>query len=694
MNENIIKLGENNIFQKKETSTFLLIDDLIGNNPIKRSQWVRDELVNSCTICGSPFNIFNRRHHCRCCGKIFCYICTNYQIKIPNLNTNININIDIPEKVCSLCYKRVSDFKQLEKMYIILGKLPINLLELKNICLVSKTWNKIIKYHIYNFQKILNKSFSENYTRDEINFLKINYRLFIGHSCWLIHIIKLCNLGYFNIDNQFDIFKSEKKIPCNILKCNWECYSKIRPENAILCLSLENIPYSIQTILIDIISKCNYRELICYLPLFVNSLPVRNHNNLLINFLVELSKKHYEFANQLFWEITVQMESSRYQSLYESLRNKLTEQLNDTFKEELKNAFYFVENLKDLVVSNENKKFTVLFKSYFNILKESNIHFIRSPLNTHIKLIDVNINNIKVKESSSRPIIIPFKTVNNNSDENQYKLLYKSEDVRKDLIIMNIIKLVDIILKREEGLNLHITTYNILPTSSNSGFIEIINDAETIYSINRNKKFSILNFILEHNTDVPIDKIRMRFTKSCVAYCILSYILGIGDRHLENIMVKTTGEIFHIDFGFILGMDPKPMAPEIRITDEMVDAMGGYESKYYKYFKETCAKAFICLRRHVSIFKSIFNSFITLEPKIDKKFTREYISTFIDNKFLVGENLNQVTLYLINKITTRTHKYSESLIDFCHDAGINNKRMTDNLYGLNSIGKSIAKYFY
>ena len=82
MNENIIKLGENNIFQKKETSTFLLIDDLIGNNPIKRSQWVRDELVNSCTICGSPFNIFNRRHHCRCCGKIFCYICTNFFIGI------------------------------------------------------------------------------------------------------------------------------------------------------------------------------------------------------------------------------------------------------------------------------------------------------------------------------------------------------------------------------------------------------------------------------------------------------------------------------------------------------------------------------------------------------------------------------------------------------------------------------------
>jgi len=80
-------------------------------------------------------------------------------------------------------------------------------------------------------------------------------------------------------------------------------------------------------------------------------------------------------------------------------------------------------------------------------------------------------------------------------------------------------------------------------------------------------------------------------------YCVITYILGIGDRHLDNLLLTEDGKLFHIDFGYILGRDPKPMPPPMKLSKEMVDAMGGVQSEYYQEFKKLCYTAFLHLRR-------------------------------------------------------------------------------------------------
>ena len=54
----------------------------------------------------------------------------------------------------------------------------------------------------------------------------------------------------------------------------------------------------------------------------------------------------------------------------------------------------------------------------------------------------------------------------------------------------------------------------------------------------------ILPFIcLSDRFHCRLDKAIHEFTLSCAGYCVASYVLGIADRHSDNIMVKETGQV-------------------------------------------------------------------------------------------------------------------------------------------------------
>ena len=93
------------------------------------------------------------------------------------------------------------------------------------------------------------------------------------------------------------------------------------------------------------------------------------------------------------------------------------------------------------------------------------------------------------------------------------------------------------------------------------------------------------------------------FVRSCAGYCVASFVLGLGDRHADNIMVKKNGLLFHIDFGHFLGnfktkLGFKRERTPFVLTPEMAQVMGGEGAKDYNRFVDYCGKAYNILRKH------------------------------------------------------------------------------------------------
>jgi len=65
-------------------------------NMMKKETWIEDHESSNCQKCQKVFSVALRRHHCRNCGGLFCYYCSNNRMQLPVSAT--------PVRVCDNCY--------------------------------------------------------------------------------------------------------------------------------------------------------------------------------------------------------------------------------------------------------------------------------------------------------------------------------------------------------------------------------------------------------------------------------------------------------------------------------------------------------------------------------------------------------------------------------------------------------------
>uniref|UniRef100_A0A673AZM7 phosphatidylinositol-4,5-bisphosphate 3-kinase n=1 Tax=Sphaeramia orbicularis TaxID=375764 RepID=A0A673AZM7_9TELE len=252
---------------------------------------------------------------------------------------------------------------------------------------------------------------------------------------------------------------------------------------------------------------------------------------------------------------------------------------------------------------------------------------LHSPLNPNILLSGINVEKCRYMDSKMKPLWIVYNNKLLGGDTRG--IIFKNgDDLRQDMLTLQILRLMDLLWK-EANLDLRIVPYGCLATGDRAGLIEVVSSADTIANIQLTSsnvaaaaafnKDALLNWLKERNSGDALERAIEEFTLSCAGYCVATYVLGIGDRHSDNIMVRSTGQLFHIDFGHILGnfkskFGIKRERVPFILTHDFIHVIQqgktGYTEKFGS-FRQYCEEAYLILRKNGTLFITLFALMLT-----------------------------------------------------------------------------------
>jgi len=197
-------------------------------------------------------------------------------------------------------------------------------------------------------------------------------------------------------------------------------------------------------------------------------------------------------------------------------------------------------------------------------------HAVPLPSAPHVWVKGVNCNSAKMFKSALYPAVLDFivdrartdgRNAGSKASKKQpkppkdakelYKVMIKTgDDLRQDQLVIMMIQLMDRLLKRGT-LDLCLRPYSILAMPDNTGLLEFVERSipvSQILSANNNSIMAFFQAVAPQEGarhSVKPDVLQT-YIRSCAGYCVLTYLLGVGDRHLDNIMIQPTGHFFHI----------------------------------------------------------------------------------------------------------------------------------------------------
>uniref|UniRef100_A0A8C2X6A4 phosphatidylinositol-4,5-bisphosphate 3-kinase n=1 Tax=Cyclopterus lumpus TaxID=8103 RepID=A0A8C2X6A4_CYCLU len=394
--------------------------------------------------------------------------------------------------------------------------------------------------------------------------------------------------------------------------------------------ALELLDYSfpdpaVRSFTIRCLRKLSDNELLQYLIQLVQVLKYESYLDCdLTTFLLERALSNWRIGHFLFWhlrsEIHVASVSLRFGLILEAYCRGNIHHIRLLTKQN--EALGKMKALSDFVKSGSQKmtaddlKLCIRQESYLEALSD-----LLSPLNPSIILAEICADKCRFMDSKMKPLWLMY---NPGAQEDMVGIIFKKgDDLRQDMLTLQMIQLMENLWKKE-GLDLRMIPYGCLSTGNKMGLIEVVKNSDTIANIQRNSsnsaataafnKDALLNWLKSKNPEDKLDPAIEEFTLSCAGYCVATYVLGIGDRHNDNIMIRETGQLFHIDFGHFLGNFKRKLG----INRERVPFILTYDfvhviqqgrtnnSEKFERFREYCERAYKILCRNATLFVNLF----------------------------------------------------------------------------------------
>ncbi|XP_045207446.2 phosphatidylinositol 4,5-bisphosphate 3-kinase catalytic subunit beta isoform-like isoform X2 [Mercenaria mercenaria] len=424
-------------------------------------------------------------------------------------------------------------------------------------------------------------------------------------------------------NNHIDVAKMQ------ILLSSWR--QKIPVDHALELLDFNFPDKNVRRYAVDCLQDLSDDEVSLYLLQLVQALKYENYLYCpLAEFLLERALRNQHIGQQLFWLLKSELHNPivtvRFGLLLETYLKASPDHLNVLYKQfdalnKLNALSQLIKSESKSVSKDEkvmeqarvNMRIILAQKSY-----QEKLSFLNSPLTPLYRLKDLSTEQCKFMDSKKRPLYLVWS--NEDEEGQEIHIIYKNgDDLRQDMLTLQMLQVMDSIWQAE-GLDLRINAYGCVATGFEQGMIEVVRRSATLAKIQKlgNKgafdKKTLYDWLKDKNRkDTELETAIEEFTLSCAGYTVATYVLGIGDRHNDNIMLKETGQLFHIDFGHFLGnfkskfgfkreRVPFVLTPHF----QYVITKGESEKENYKKFENYCVMAYLALRRRGHLMIRLF----------------------------------------------------------------------------------------